>query len=323
MHIRAPQDFDASTQVIDSIGTTTPSDTAWLTDFIPLGFIPGSIAMSPDEKTLYISHQDASAISVIDVLTGQTTKEIYDAGAGRITVSPDGCLLYTLANNRCYVIDTQTHEISESIPAPKANRTLCTPNRRYLGMSFANVPGGIVRLVDLDDHDSVLDFDLGAMSDSSLVLASSPDSSVFYAAMTDEGADSTTLSVIDTTDYSQVDIPGFRDPQSMVVSPDGRFLYVGGRDGVYFVDASSRRMLGVVEVGLPDYQVEVVGITPDGRHVYAVNSQSGELYRVDTADGKATCVTVLSAAEGSVMSADGTRLYTVHSDLQWISIHAL
>jgi DNA-binding beta-propeller fold protein YncE len=109
----------------------------------------------------------------------------------------------------------------------------------------------------------------------------------------------------------------------MVTSPDANVLYVGGRNGVYFVDAAAHTLFRTVELGMPGYPVEVIGVTPDGHHVYAMHGCEGDLYRIDTYDCKATCVASLPSASGSVLSADGTRLYTTHSDLQWISLYAL
>lgn len=323
MHKRASQNLSASAQMTDSIGTTVPLDTAWLVGIIPLDFVPQEIAISHDEKTLFVAHANGRAVSVIDIATNSISRQIDRTGAGNITVSPDGGKLYTVGTTCCYVIDTYSHEVIDTIPSGGVNSIVCSPNGRFLGLSFEYSPDGLIRLVDRYDYSCENDFDLGTQADTSLVLAISADSNFVYASVRGNSEDSTRVSVIDTTDYSQIDIPGFREPQSMVISPDANFLYVGGRNGVYFVDAAAHALFRIVELGMPGYPVEVIGITPDGHHVYAMHGCEGDLYRIDTYDYKATCVASLPSASGSVMSADGTRLYTTHSDLQWISLYAL
>jgi DNA-binding beta-propeller fold protein YncE len=322
MHKRASQDLSASAQTSDSIDPRTPLDTAWLVGVIPLGFVPGDVALSHDEKLLYVAHTGGRAVSVIDIASSSVLLQLRGCGGERVTVSPDGRRLYTSGKSQCHVIDTTTHELMDTIPAAGVNRIVCSPNGRFVSLSFSDSPDGLLRMVDCYDYASETDFDLGTMADTSLVLAVSPDSTRVYATVEGD-EDSRNVSVIDTRDYSQVDIPGFRNPRSLVPSPDGYFLYAGGSDGVYIADAVARSVLCVVETGTPGYPVDVIGLTPDGHHVYAVHRCEGDLYRIDTYNRKATCVASLPAASGSVMSADGTRLYTAHSDLQWISLYAL
>jgi DNA-binding beta-propeller fold protein YncE len=323
MHKRASQSLSASAQMTDSIGTTIPLDTAWLVGIIPLDFVPREIAISHDEKTLFVAHANGQAVSVIDIATNSITRQIHRTGAGNITVSPDGAKLYTVGTTCCYVIDTYSHEVIDTIPSAGVNRIVCSPNGRFLGLSFEYSPDGLIRLVDRYDYSCENDFDLGTRADTSLVLAISADSALVYTSVRGNSEDSRRVSVIDTTDYSQIDIPGFREPQSMVTSQDANVFYVGGRNGVYFVDAATHTLFRIVELGMPGYPVEVIGVTPDGHHVYAMHGCEGDLYRIDTYDYKATCVASLPSASGSVLSADGTRLYTTHSDLQWISLYAL
>lgn len=322
MHKRASQNLRASAQTSDSISTKVPFETAWLVELVPLDFVPHELAVSHDEKSLYVAHRNARKISVIDIASNNIVSQIRNCGSGKVTVSPDGSKLYTLGKTQCYVIDTATHEVIDTIPSRGVNRIVCSPNGRYLALSFSDSPDGLIRIVDRYDYASENDFDLGTLADTSLVLAISPDSAFIYATVIGD-EDTTAVSVIDMTDYSQIDIPGFLNPRSLVVSPDGYFLYAGGRNGVYFADATTCTQFYILEVGVPGYSVDVIGITPDGRYVYAIHGREGDLYRIDTYDRKATCVASLPACSGSMLSADGTCLYTAHSDLQWISLYSL
>lgn len=322
MHKRASRNLSASAQTAESIGNRVPLDTPWLVGIIPLDFVPREIEISIDGKLLYVAHCDGRSFSVIEIASSRAYQRIDDCGGGALKVSPDGARLYTLGKRQCYVVDTATHEVIDTIASRGVNRIVCSPNGRFLGLSFSESPDGLIRLVDRYDYGCENDFDLGTLADTSLVLAISPDSTLIYATV--QGDDDTTVvSVIDTSDYSQTDIPGFRNPRSLVPSPDGCFIYAGGRNGLYFADTLTFSVFCVVELGHPGYPVEVIGITPDGRYLYAVHGCEGDLYRVDTCTREALCVASLPAASGSVLSADGTRLYTTHSDLQWVSVYAL
>ncbi len=92
----------------------------------------------------------------------------------------------------------------------------------------------------------------------------------------------TDVLAISRVDYLQHDIPGFSDPRSMAFSSDGAWLYVGGIDEVYIIDAATNKMFYREKIGTQGYPVKVIGVTPDERYVYAIYTCNYDVYRIDT-----------------------------------------
>ncbi|MEE5046000.1 YncE family protein [Pseudomonas alliivorans] len=307
----------------DPDGAGVPLDLAWLTGIIPLGFVPKEIVVSPDEKTLYVSHENGREISVVDVGTSSVVSCIKGAGAGDITLSPDGRWLYTAGYNKCFVISTLTHEVIRVIPSSSVNRIVCSPDGRFIYLSFQYALEGMIRQIETQHYSVVNDFDLGTLSNASLVLGVSPGNDRIYASALADGIGTTAICAIGTINYLQHDIPGFTDPRSLAISSSGAHLYVGGIDEVYVVDATTCRMFYREKIGAQGYPVTIIGITPDDRYVYAVYTCNFDVYRIDTVKGTVSCVAFFPSMGGSVLNRAGTHLYSTHTDMNWISIYKL
>lgn len=323
MHKKAPQYVRAQSQMADAIGMEVPLDIAWLTSIIPLDFVPREIEISPDEKTLYVAHESGNEISVFSLVEPFDVRSIKGAGAGDITLSPDGKRLYSVGSKKCYVIDTENLTVIRTLASAKVNRIVCSPDGCFICLSFQDMPGGLVRVIRTDDYHVENDFDLGALSNASLALAVSPQSDRIFASVLADGIALSAVSVIDPVGYGQDDIPGFADPRSMAISSDGLRLYVGGIDEVYIADGTSGRMYYREKIGCQGYPVKIIGITPDDRYVYVVYTCNFDVYRVDTVKGTVSCIAYFPSVGGSVLSKAGTRLYTTHSDMSWVSIYQL
>ncbi|MBA1228326.1 YncE family protein [Pseudomonas viridiflava] len=323
MHKKASQEIHALTQMADPSGIGIPLDIAWLTGIIPLGFVPREMVLSPDEKTLYVSNENGREISVIDVQTSSVVNCIKGAGAGNLTLSPDGKHLYTIGYNKCFVINTQTHEVIRVMGSGSVNRIVCSLDGRFIYLSFRYAPGGLIRQIETQHYSVVNDFDLGTLSNGSLALGVSPENDCVYASAPAEGSGTSAVSAIGTIDYLQHDIAGFTDPRSLAVSTDGTRLYVGGIDEVYIVDTTTLRMFYREKIGSQGYPVTVIGITPDDRYVYAVYTCNFDVYRIDTIKGTVTCVAFFPSLGSSVLNKAGTHLYSTHTDMNWVSIYKL
>ncbi|WP_057446990.1 YncE family protein [Pseudomonas syringae group genomosp. 3] len=323
MQKKASQDVRALIHVADPVGAGVPLDIAWLTGIIPLGFVPGEIVISPDETTLYVAHESGREVSVVDIASASVVGAVKRAGAGAITLSPDGKRLYTIGQKKCYVVDTRLREVIRIIPAANVNRILCSPDGRFICLSFQDAPGGLIRVIETENYTVENDFDLGSLSMASLALAVSPDNRRVYATTLLDRQAPTDVLAIGTLDYLQHDIPGFADLRSMVISSAGDRLYVGGIDEVYVVDATTNRMFYREKIGAQGYPVKVIGITPDNRYVYAVYTCNYDVYRIDTVKGVTTCIAYFPSVGGSVLNKAGTYIYTTHADMSWISIYKL
>ncbi len=171
---KASQNVRALTHIADPVGSGVPLDIAWLTGIIPLGFVPAEIVISPDETTLYVAHESGREVSVVDIASASVVGSIKRAGAGAITLSPDGKRLYTIGQKRCYVVDPRLREVIRILPAANVNRILCSPDGRFICLSFQNALGGLIRLIETENYTVENEFDLGALTNASLALGISP-----------------------------------------------------------------------------------------------------------------------------------------------------
>lgn len=323
MQKKASQNVRALTHIAGPVGSGAPLDIAWLTGIIPLGFVPAEIAISPDETTLYVAHESGREVSVVDIASASVTGAIKRAGAGAITLSPDGKRLYTIGQKRCYVVDTRMREVIRILPAANVNRILCSADGRFICLSFQNALGGLIRLIEAENYTVENEFDLGALTNASLALGISPLNDRFYATMLVDRTAPTDVLAISKVDYLQHDIPGFSDPRSMVFSSDGAWLYVGGIDEVYIIDAATNKTFYRERIGTQGYPVKVIGVTPDDRYVYAIYTCNYDVYRIDTVKGIATCIAYFPSVGGAVLNKTGTYIYSTHPDMSWISIYRL
>ncbi|GFM61735.1 hypothetical protein PSCICG_28950 [Pseudomonas cichorii] len=289
---------------------------------IPLSFTPKEIDVSPDERMLFVSHDDGSGVSFIDIESREVVSRIQRDCVGDVAVSPDGRKLYVTGQNECSVIDIQRKALVAILDSEGVDKIAASPDGSFICLSFRYAPGGLIRMIDAFDYNAESDFDLGKMSNAVLVMAISPQGHYIYASELADDPDGV-VSMIDTRDYSQVDIPGFRNPCSMSISADGSLLYVGGFDEMFVTDTATHKILYTLEFGSRGYPVNIIGGTPDNRYVYAIHSCNFDLYRIDTVERTATRIDFFHSVGGAVLNREGDRLYTTHPDRQWISVYAL
>ncbi|WP_409496053.1 YncE family protein [Amycolatopsis sp. cmx-11-12] len=100
-----------------SIISVPSPDKATVTATVTIPPQPTSLALSPDEKRLYISHEGRSKITVIDASTSERLADLTmkdgtagASGANGIAVSPDGEYLYVINNGGNTVVVVKTKE---------------------------------------------------------------------------------------------------------------------------------------------------------------------------------------------------------------------
>ena len=173
--------------------------------------------------------------------------------------------------------------------------------------------------------------------DGAFSVTVSPDGKHIYAAGQEDSAvavfsrDSTTgkLTFVEFKKDSVAGVDGLAFAQSVTVSPDGKHLYAAGSDdntvGVFSRNSATGR-LTLVEVkrdgvgGVDGLESAVsVTVSPDGKHLYAVGSNTVAVFSRDSTTGKLTFmefkkdgvggVDGLGLASSVTVSPDGRHLY--------------
>jgi YVTN family beta-propeller protein len=279
--------------------------TGTVSNRIRVGNHPGSIAITPDGKHLYVTGsqplpvsnhgQTVSVVSVIDTATDKVSSRIRAPGAPGavvgVAINPDGKHAYlsymgiasgTPSSINVSVITTATGKVSSHFADGTAPGVF-TPDGKH---AYATNGGfdGTVLVIDTATGEVASRITVGAGA--AWAGAITPDGKHLYVASRDR-SDIGTVSVIDTATgkvSSRTHVGN--NPSSMAITPDGKRAYVTsfvGFDGtVYVIDTATGVVSGLIPVGsLPD----VVAITPDGTHAYVTSRFGGSISVIDTATG--------------------------------------
>ena len=285
---------------------------------IAVGRQPIGVAVTPDGSKVYVANADSDTVSVIATATNAVIGlpiAVGDRPSG-VAVTPDGSTVYVTndLSDTVSVIATATDTTVDTDPAQagvnpitvgsRPSGVAVTPNGRrvYVTNSGANtvavIDAATNALVDTDpDAAGVNPIQVGIDPNG---VAVTPDGQRVYVA----NAGSDTVSVIATATNSLVDtdparagvdpIQVGRSPIGVVVTPDGRRVYVanGDSDSVSVIDTETNSLVdtdpdqaGVDPIGVGD-RPQGVAVTPDGARVYAVNSVSDSVSAIDTATNK-------------------------------------
>lgn len=140
-------------------------------------------------------------------------------------------------------------------------------------------------------------------------VAVSPSGQTIYAAAREGRA----VSFIDVTrgTYARVPLPGSRQAYDLIVSADGRRLYVGtDAPRLYVIDPSVPRIVDSAEVGT---QSDGLAFSPDGRTLYASSVAEGIVVAIETRSLRETGRYVLGGRPHDIaVSPDGGMLYAAN-----------
>jgi len=327
-----------------------------------------SIAISPNGSHVYVVGRNDNAVAVFsrNASTGRLTfLEMEQDGAGGVSgmssphsvfVSFDGKHVYiaTLSSAVCFTRNTSTGYL---IYASKISYTDPGVLGLFGGYGIAASPDNNNLYVAARDDHAIVAFSrnltTGALSfvhtiegidglDGPVGIAVSADGKYLYATGNDDDA----VAVISlnpasgamvSSFYKQEDgvltTDGLDGARSIVISPDGKHVYVAGNEDdavAAFTRNSTTGSLGFVEVE-KDNVVPVDGldgaqdvtISPDGKHVYVAsqvdnavavfsrNFTTGELTYVENEKDGAGGVTGLNGAYAVAVSPDGKHVYVV------------
>jgi YVTN family beta-propeller protein len=104
-------------------------------------------------------------------------------------------------------------------------------------------------------------------------------------------------------------LPSGPDPETLAVSPDGRWLYVANEDAMQLsvINASTGKLRQAVRIGV---EPEGVAVRPDGKVVYVTCEGTGAVYAIDTASMQVIApIATLPRPRALVFSPDGNTGY--------------
>jgi YVTN family beta-propeller protein len=228
-----------------------PSNTIVAT--IPVGSTPASIAVSPNNQTVYVANYDAGTVSVIDTATNTVTFTITVGNLpSSLAVKPDGSTLYVVseADDTVSVISTANNEVTATLAIGKGSGlitispdgTQAYVTHDYLEFNYK----GTISVIDTGTNQITTPINYGRFDSESILFA--PDGNSVYLTATNEFGKNVTfgqkLFVIDPatqTITSSVTLPAAKNYVGydfMTISPDGTKLYIDGTDKLFVYDTS-------------------------------------------------------------------------------------
>jgi len=247
-------------------------------------------------------------------------EQVFDITAVRgqaptcMVLSPDGRLAYVVCvvTDSIFVIDVATSQIVQAAslwPAaewelgPGANGIAITPDGRKLVVAATN-------------DESVLIVDAASLAVTRRIpvdgqpcgVAVSPDGAQIYVATSAPG---TFMAFADLTSGTVAKrIPstaGIGEAYALVLSPDGREIFVAAATALGIVNASTGRVVG--SVAYPAGWIQKIAVAPDGRRVYISDLTNGKVHAIDVPQRRLASSFDVQLAEGLAVSGDGSRLY--------------
>lgn len=209
---------------------------------------PETFAMSPDEKTVYLSNEDTGEMSVVDVATGEvrTHAHVGEEPEG-VAVRPDGKVVYVTSEGDGAVIAvdaTSMKEVGRVKTGARPRGVIFTPDGALAFVTCENA--GVVTVVDAQKHQL--------------------------------------SSTITLPKVAGAPVPP--RPMGVVLSPDGKTLYVtnGRAKSISVIDVASLVVTRTFDdIGARPWGI---GISPDGKNLYTANGSSNDVSVVDAESGK-------------------------------------
>ena len=208
---------------------------------------PLDLALAPDGKTLYATNSGTSALTIVDVESGQARTVAIAAtseGLYGIAATTDKIFTTDIAGSQVLVLSPQGH-ITDRIRVPPKPRSLALiPDGATLYVTSMDT--GRLTAIDTDDATVAHSIDLGVSG--TFAIAPSPDGRKLYLTAYEEGS----LLVVDVasrTLHKKLAIG--RNPRAIAFSPDGTQAYVTSSfsNEIHIVDAVRDTVVGHYATG--------------------------------------------------------------------------
>ena len=240
-----------------------------------VGDLPSQVRIHPNDRTAYVSNQDARTVTYVDVSSNEAFATVAVPAGSILTtgLSPEGDRLYALTDYfGIYVINTDTRQVIDSIPASATGRLLTGVAFHPFApcMYIAARDEGTISTVDLR-NDSIIHTDTvpgGRIQN----VAVSLDGGQLFA--TDIQRSKLLVRDLGTEGSNFLEYAigsgGVRNAFDVAVTPDNTQVYVSTlADGkVYVLDRATRAVLDSIATG---GSARYIGFNRTGTHAVIAN----------------------------------------------------
>ena len=266
-----------------------------------------SMAVSPDDSTLYVADYLANKISVISTATKTITATITTpSGPWTMIVHPSGNKLYVAnrTDNSISVIDTEKRKIAATITISNAGDMVFNLDATKLYMvSPAQNSVVVVDTVTNKISDTI------AVGQKPSGIALSPNGNRLYVANTE----SHTVSIINTATNKVINNAsvGLRNIPTVLAATSSK-VYIGGTGAIYSLSTAVNRVTSGYDI--PNIGLSMT-VSPNGSTLYLANTLDS-ISVITAATGAVTKTIATGTDLGSVqisLNPNGTRIYATNT----------
>jgi len=217
---------------------------------VAAGSDPETFAITPNDRVLYASNEDAGTASATDLRTGKVVATmVVGIEPEGVAASRDGRWVFVTAetSNSVSMIDAKLNRVVANVLVDARPRAaVFTPDGRF-ALVTAEI-GGTLAVIDVAKRAVVRAITLQGGRGKPVGVAVSPDSR--YAFVANGGTHR--VSIVDLERHEEVaSIPVGRRPWGIAISRDGGTLYTanGGSNDVSIIDVATRKVRSTVKVG--------------------------------------------------------------------------
>jgi YVTN family beta-propeller protein len=289
-----------------------------VTGTIKVGNEPEGVAVSPDNKTVYVANQSSRILSVVDVASKRVASVELRNTPRFVAVSRDGRLVFVS------MYETDKSGSGVAVVDARSRQVL-----RYLGTGvqpYTLLVGPDDRLwVPIHGRGTVEVFAKDAKTlEGRLAVPNNPHAIGFSADLArayTANHESNAVAVLDMRTGKVVrTIPVSKAPHSVAVSPDGKRVLAAGyeADTADLIDARDFHRAGPLRVGKDP---QSVAFAADSSHAYVVNEGDDTVTVLDGFTGAVTSTVKVGGSPRVIaVSPDGKAAYVSNGDDDTISV---
>lgn len=230
---------------------------------------------------IYIPNAGEGTVSVINSKTREVEKtlKVGETASHGLGVTPDNKYLFTgdLDGGNIYVVDTVADQIIKTIEVGERTHGIdMSPDGRYVLVAAGRTGGPFLAVIDVELQEVSAVIQDGLVGPTHMTF--SPDGQRAYVADPEQDA----VVVVDMVNFvtEAVWSTGAKGAQESRTSPSGDLLYVANYEGnmLTVLDTSDGKVLFTLPAGEQTHAVEV---SPDGRFIWTIASQTGEIIIFD------------------------------------------